>query len=83
MTVLQSLDSYYARMAARGEASLPGYAREKIDFVVILSADGQSASVLSLRRVEGKRQVPQPLDVPAGSKALQGSRRTYCGTRPL
>ena len=72
MTVLQSLDRYYGRMAARGEASLPGYAREKIDFAVVLSADGQPVTVLSLRQAVGKRQMPQVLDVPAGPKRTSG-----------
>ena len=65
MTVLQSLDGYYGRMAARGEASLPGYSREKIDFVVVLSADGVPTSVRTLRRAVEGRMASQPLDVPA------------------
>jgi CRISPR-associated protein Csd1 len=65
MTVLQSIDRYYGRMAARGEASLPGYSREKIDFVVILSEEGAPVAVNTLRRTEGRRQFPQQMDVPA------------------
>jgi CRISPR-associated protein Csd1 len=65
VTVLQAIDRYYGRMAARGEASLPGYSREKIDFVVILSEEGAPVAVTTLRALDGKRQVPQQLDVPA------------------
>ena len=36
MTILQSLDRYYDRMAARGEAEAPGYSREKIGFAILL-----------------------------------------------
>ncbi len=72
MTVLQSIDRYYGRMAARGEASLPGYSREKIDFVVILSRDGVPVAVNTLRKVDGKRLVAQPLDVPAAVKRAAG-----------
>ena len=38
MTVLQALDRYYDRMAARNEAEAPGYSREKIGFAIALSA---------------------------------------------
>lgn len=65
MTLLQSLDSYYGRMAAHNEASLPGYSREKIDFVISLSADGVPVSVQTLREMDGKRRMPRQLDVPA------------------
>ena len=72
MTVLQSIDRYYVRMAARGEASLPGFSREKIDFVMILSAHGAPVSVRTLRSMAGRRQVPQLLDVPAAVKRTAG-----------
>ena len=39
MTVLQALDRYYDRMAARNEAEAPGYSREKISFAIVLSAE--------------------------------------------
>ena len=65
MTLLQALDRYYGRMAARDEASLPGYSREKIDFVVVLSADGVPTSVQTLREIIGKRLAPRQMDVPA------------------
>ena len=66
MSVLQALDGYYARMAARGEAEPPGFSREKISFALILSPEGQPVQVLDLREASGKRKVPQLLAVPAG-----------------
>ena len=64
MTILQALDSYYGRMAARGEAEPPGFSREKISFAVILSAGGAPVQVRDLREASGKRRLAQLLAVP-------------------
>jgi CRISPR-associated protein Csd1 len=45
MTILQALDRYYERMAARGEAEAPGYSREPIGVVLTLSASGELLDV--------------------------------------
>ena len=68
MTVLQALDGYYARMAARHEAEPPGFSREKIGFAVVLSADGKPVSVDDLRQQAGKKKVAQAMSVPAAVK---------------
>ena len=68
MTILQSLDSYYKRMAARGEAEPPGFSREKISFAVVIDGDGGVIAVNDLRDSTGKRPVPTLRDVPAGQK---------------
>jgi len=68
MTVLQSLDRYYGRMAARGEAEAPGYSREKISFAIVLSTEGEPLDKIDLRAVNGKRIQPVLLDVPAAVK---------------
>jgi CRISPR-associated protein Csd1 len=65
MTVLQALDRYYERMAARGEAEAPGYSREKIGFAIVLSADGEPIQTLDLRQAAGRRMIPRLLEVPA------------------
>ena len=72
MTVLQALDRYYDRMAARGEAEAPGYSREKISFAIVLSAEGEPVQVLDLREAAGKRMVPRVLEVPAAVKRTAG-----------
>lgn len=72
MTVLQALDRYYDRMAARGEAEAAGYSREKISFAVILSADGQPIDKIDLRDFSGKKPQPQLLEVPAAVKRTVG-----------
>ena len=68
MTILQSLDSYYKRMAARDEAEPPGFSREKISFAVVIDRDGGVVAVDDLRDSTGKRPVPTLRDVPAGQK---------------
>lgn len=67
MTILQSLDSYYKRMAARGEAEPPGFSREKISFAVVIDAAGGVVAVDDLRDSTGKRPVPTLRDVPAAA----------------
>ena len=68
MTVLQSLASYYERIAARGEAEPPGFSREKISFAVVIDSTGEPVAVTDLRDSSGKRPVPTLRDVPASQK---------------
>lgn len=72
MTILQSLDRYYDRMAARGEAEAPGFSREKISFVIVLSTAGEPVDVLDLREQSGKKLVPVLREVPAAVKRTAG-----------
>jgi len=65
VTILQSLDRYYGRMKARGEAEAPGYSREKISYCIVLSADGGVVQVLDLREQAGKKLQPRLMEVPA------------------
>lgn len=72
MSVLQALDRYYGRMAARGEAEAPGYSREKIGFAVTLGEDGTPVDVVDLREASGRRLVPRLMEVPAAVKRTAG-----------
>jgi CRISPR-associated protein Csd1 len=72
LTILQALDRYYDRMAARGEAEAPGYSREKISFAIILSADGQPIDKIDLRDFSRKTPQPRLLEVPAAVKRTAG-----------
>jgi CRISPR-associated protein Csd1 len=74
MTVLQALNRYYDRMAARNEAEAPCYSREKIGFAIVLSALGEPIDVLDLREHAGKRHVPRLLEVPAAVSRTAGIR---------
>lgn len=68
MSVLQALDRYYGRMAARGEAEAPGWSREKISYAVVLSPDGQPVQVRDLRDASGKKLTPRLIETPAAVK---------------
>lgn len=72
MSVLQALDRYYHRMAARGEAEAPGWSREKIGWAVILSPDGVPVDVQDIHEVSGKKKIARLLDVPAAVKRTVG-----------
>ncbi len=72
MSLLQSLDCYYGRMAARGEAEPTGFSREKIGFAIILSLDGAPIDTLDLRVQSGKKLVSRPEEVPAPAKRTVG-----------
>jgi len=72
MTILQSLDRYYDRMAARGEAEAPGYSREKISFAIVLDPDGAVVEVMDRREMSGKKLVPRLEEVPAAGKRTSG-----------
>jgi CRISPR-associated protein Csd1 len=68
MTVLTALAAYYDRLAAKGEASDPGYAPAKIGFEVVLTPDGR-AEINDLRSLEKGRPRPRPIEVPAVARA--------------
>ena len=68
MTILQSLDRYYGRMAARGDAEPPGFSREKISFAVLIDADGRVVDVADRRDGAGKKAQPTFMEVPAARK---------------
>ena len=55
MTILQSLDRYYGRMAARGDVVAPGWSVEPIGNVLILSREGDPVSVMPWREPSGKK----------------------------
>lgn len=72
MSVLQALNRYYDRMAARGEAEPPGFSREKISFAIVLSPEGALTDVDDLRSRSGKKLVPRLIEVPAAEKRASG-----------
>ena len=61
MTVLQALDSYYGRMAARGDVVAPGWSMEPVGALLDLAEDGTLIEVVERLNDRGK---PQPLRVP-------------------
>ena len=64
MTILQALDRYYGRMAARGEADDLGFTRESISFVLVLDRSGRVQDVNDIRQTRGKKPAPVRMSVP-------------------
>ena len=63
--ILQALHRYYNRMAARGEATEPGWGKALIGWVIELSPDGEPVGVVRLLDPTAKKARPRQLSVPA------------------
>ena len=84
MTILQALDRYYDRMAAREDTEAPGYSREKISFAIVLSADGSRSQSWICARPPARRKAAAPArNVLQRVKRTAGICRTSSGTKPL
>lgn len=70
--ILQALDRYYDRMAARGEAEPSGWAKASIHWAIELSPEGEPLAVLQLLDPTSRRPRPQTLSVPAPIKRTAG-----------
>ena len=64
MTILQSLDRYYDRLAARGEAEDFGFTREYISYALAINGDGSVRDVFDLRIASGRTIRPTRISVP-------------------
>ncbi|MBB5753548.1 type I-C CRISPR-associated protein Cas8c/Csd1 [Prosthecomicrobium pneumaticum] len=58
MTVLEALDRYYHRMAARGDVTPPGWSVEPVGVVIVLGLDGSIVDVFERLDEKGKRGLP-------------------------
>ncbi len=70
--ILQALDRYYGRMAARGEAEPLGWAKVPIGWAIELSPAGEPIAVRQLLDPTTKKARPQFLSVPAPVKRTVG-----------
>lgn len=64
--ILQELTRYYERMAARGEATEPGWIMTPIGWCIEISADGHPTAVFPLQDQNSKKPRPMRLAVPSG-----------------
>lgn len=62
--ILQALDRYYGRMAARGEAEEPGWARVGVEWTIVLSRNGEPVAVHQNLDTQGRRARPRAVSVP-------------------
>ncbi len=68
--ILQSLCSYYDRIAQFDESSIAaeGFSSEKAHFVLVVSKSGKLQQVLDLRETKGNKKVFRSVIVPQGTK---------------
>ena len=65
---LAALAARYERMAARGEAPVPGFAPAQIAFVLVLDRDGQVVAMQDERTGEGRKKRPRTVEAPQPPK---------------
>ncbi len=70
--ILEALNRYYDRMAARGEATEPGWVRAQISWCIDLSAGGEPVAVRPLQDLTGRKPRPQSLSVPSVGTRTSG-----------
>ena len=68
--ILQSLCSYYERIAGSSNGCVPvvGFSSEKVHFSLVIDPAGELVQILDLREVKGKKKVPRNVVVPQGPK---------------
>ncbi|WP_051949378.1 type I-C CRISPR-associated protein Cas8c/Csd1 [Methylosinus sp. PW1] len=72
MSMLAALVRRYERMAAKGEAPVPGYSSEKIAYGVTLAADGSVVDAVPLGELVKGKLVPESMIVPQPVKRTVG-----------
>ncbi|WP_166145748.1 type I-C CRISPR-associated protein Cas8c/Csd1 [Methylosinus sp. RM1] len=72
MSMLAALVRRYERMAAKGEAPVPGYSSEKIAYGVTLAADGSVIDAVPLGELKKGKLVPESMIVPQPVKRTVG-----------
>ncbi|PWB83578.1 MAG: hypothetical protein C3F11_05880 [Methylocystaceae bacterium] len=72
MSMLAALVRRYERMAAKGDAPVPGYSSEKIAYGVTLAADGSVVDAVPLGKLVKGKLVPESMIVPQPVKRTVG-----------
>lgn len=64
--ILQALKSYYDRLAADPESSIPrvGWEYKEIPFIIVLNPDGSLVSIEDTREGEGRQRTAKAFLVP-------------------
>jgi CRISPR-associated protein Csd1 len=74
VTILQSLARRYERQAEAGEAPVPGFAPAQISFTIVLTHDGNIASVEDERSTIGKKRLPKSVEAPQAPSDRRGEK---------
>lgn len=72
--ILQALTDYYKELAKKGKITRPGWVKVTVSFALILDEDGKLTRILSLSTTmpDGKKSMPQELELPAPVKRTVG-----------
>ena len=72
--LLSALRDHYLRLLDDESSgiSLPGYSLEKINYAIVLDAQGRIVQVNDLREASGKKFIPKSLSVPQPEKRTAG-----------
>ncbi|MEA5143137.1 MAG: type I-C CRISPR-associated protein Cas8c/Csd1 [Oscillibacter sp.] len=72
--ILQALVDYYEALAAKNEIARPGWGKVKVSFALDIGDDGTLLRVhpLSSLSADGKKQIPQTMELPATVKRSSG-----------
>lgn len=71
---LAALAARYDRMAARGDAPVPGFAPAQIAFVLVLDRAGKVVAVQDERTGEGKKKRPKVVEAPQAPGNRRGEK---------
>ena len=75
--ILQALNGYYDRLAARGQIPPFGYSREKISFAIVLSEAGKLVDVMPLPGLSKRKFRPRLKEVPRPVKRTSGIKPNF------
>jgi CRISPR-associated protein Csd1 len=77
--ILQALASYYERMLATPFSEMPAFGTsiENISFALVLGEDGSLRNVEPLYELEGKKQRPRKIPVPAAVTRTSGVKANF------
>ena len=70
--ILESLVKYYEALAEKGELAKPGWSQVDVSYALDIDINGNLKRVISLKKQDGKKLVPQKMSVPSQTKRSSG-----------
>ena len=70
--ILESLVKYYEALAEKGELAKPGWSQVDVSYALDIDINGNLKRVISLKKQEGKKLVPQKMTLPSQIKRSSG-----------
>ncbi len=70
--ILESLVRYYEALAEKGVLSKPGWSQVDVSYALDIDINGKLKRIISLKKHDGKKLVPQKMSVPSQVKRSSG-----------